>query len=305
MAKKTAVEIDDLLMAMISALGWPFYAFWSFYIALRFISVPQVFSKYLPIIIFILTIYYIVKIIQVLIDYWTHKLVADKEDALEIDASSAKFFRRILKGILWIIAIILVLQNLGYNISTLAAGLGIGGIAIAFALQNILVDIFASFSIHFDRPFQVGDFIVIGEEGGTVKSIGIKSTRLESLQGEELIVSNRELTEARVHNFKRMEKRRVVFNLGVAYETPIKKLKNISNIIKKIGDKIDLVEMDKIYFKEFADFSLIFEIVYFLNSTDFDVFVKAREQINLAIKEAFEKEGIQMAYPTQTVFVKK
>lgn len=141
--------------------------------------------------------------------------------------------------------------------------------------------------------------------GGTVKSIGIKSTRLESLQGEELIVSNRELTEARVHNFKRMEKRRVVFNLGVAYETPIKKLKNISNIIKKIGDKIDLVEMDKIYFKEFADFSLIFEIVYFLNSTDFDVFVKAREQINLAIKEAFEKEGIQMAYPTQTVFVKK
>lgn len=169
MAKKTAVEIDDLLMAMISALGWPFYAFWSFYIALRFISVPQVFSKYLPIIIFILTIYYIVKIIQVLIDYWTHKLVADKEDALEIDASSAKFFRRILKGILWIIAIILVLQNLGYNISTLAAGLGIGGIAIAFALQNILVDIFASFSIHFDRPFQVGDFIVIGEEGGDSK----------------------------------------------------------------------------------------------------------------------------------------
>jgi small-conductance mechanosensitive channel len=304
-AKRTAIEIDDILMAMIGAIGWPFYAFWSFYIALRFISIPQFFYEYLPSIIFVLTIYYIAKIIQVLIDYWTHKLAVEKEEALKIDSSSAKFLRRILKGVLWMITIILILQNLGYNISTIVAGLGIGGIAIAFALQNILEDIFASFSIHFDKPFQIGDFIVMGEEKGTVKSIGMKSTRLQSLQGEELIISNRELTEARVHNFKRMEKRRIVFNLGVAYETPTKKLKKIPDIIRKIGDKIDLVEIDRTYFKEFADFSLNFEIVYFLNSIDFDVFVKTREKINIAIKEVFEKEGIEMAYPTQTVFVKK
>lgn len=304
-AKRTSAGFDDVLIAMVDAVGRPFYILLSLYIALRFVEVPFVVSKYLSIAILIFAIYYIVKAIQVLIDYWTHKLETDKEDSLEIDSSSAKFLRRILKAVLWTIAIILVLQNLGYNISTIVGGLGIGGIAIAFALQNILGDIFASFSIHFDKPFQIDDFIVVGEEMGTVKSIGIKSTRLQSLQGEELIISNRELTEARVHNFKRMDKRRIVFSLGVAYETSTEKLKKIPDIIKKIGDKIDLVEIDRVNFKEFADFSLVFEAVYFLNSTDFDIFVKAREQINLGIKDSFEKEKIEMAYPTQTIFVKK
>jgi len=305
LAKRTSAGFDDLLIAMVDAIGRPFYILLSFYIALRFIEVPFIVSNYLSNAILIFTIYYIVKAIQVLIDYWTHKLAIDEEDSLEIDSSSAKFLRRILKAVLWTIAIILAIQNLGYNISTLVTGLGIGGIAIAFALQNILGDIFASFSIHFDKPFQIDDFIVVGEEMGTVKSIGIKSTRLQALQGEELIISNRELTEAKVHNFKRMNKRRIVFSIGVAYETSTEKLKKIPDIIKKIGDKIDLVEIDRVNFKEFADFSLIFETVYFLNSTDFDIFVKAREQINLAIKDAFEKEKIEIAYPTQTILVKK
>jgi small-conductance mechanosensitive channel len=305
LAKRTSVKFDDILIAMIDAVGWPFYMLLSLYVSFRFVILPQVVDKYFLTVILIISLYYIVKAIQVLIDYWTQKLAIEKEETLEIDSSSAKLLRRILKGILWAIAIILVLQNLGYNISTLMAGLGIGGVAVAFALQNILGDIFASFSIHFDRPFQVGDFIIVGEEKGTVKSIGIKSTRIQSLQGEELIISNRELTEARIHNFKRMDKRRIVFQLGVAYETPTEKLKKIPDIIRKIADKIDFVEINRVYFKEFADFSLNFEVVYFLNSTDFDVYVKVREQINLAIKEAFEKEGIEMAYPTQTVFVKK
>jgi len=305
LAKRTSAGFDDVLIAMVDAIGRPFYVLLSFYIALRFIETPLIVSEFLSKVILIFAIYYIVKAIQVLIDYWTHKLAVEKEEALEIDSSSAKFLRRILKGVLWAIAVILVLQNLGYNISTIVAGLGIGGIAIAFALQNILGDIFASFSIHFDKPFQVGDFIVIGEEMGTVKSIGIKSTRLQSLQGEELIVSNRELTEAKIHNFKRMEKRRIVFGFGVTYETSTEKLKKIPDIIRKIGDKIDLVKIDRVYFKEFADFSLNFEVVYFLNSIDFDVYVKTKEQINLAIKEVFEKEKIEMAYPTQTIFVKK
>jgi len=305
LAKRTSVKFDDILIAMIDAFGWPFYLLLSLYISFRFIVFPEIIYKYFPTVIFIISLYYIVKAIQVLINFWTHKLATEKEEEIEIDSSAAKLLGKVLKVVLWAIALILVLQNLGYNISTIVAGLGIGGIAIAFALQNILGDVFASFSIHFDKPFRVDDFIVVGTEMGTVKSIGIKSTRLQSLQGEELIISNRELTEAKVHNFKKMEKRRIAFNLGVAYGTSTEKLKKIPNIIRKIGEKIDLVEMDRIYFKEFADFSLIFEIVYFLNSIDFDVYVKTREQINLAIKEAFEKEKIEMAYPTQTIFVKK
>ncbi|MEA3452954.1 MAG: mechanosensitive ion channel family protein [Patescibacteria group bacterium] len=303
--KRTSIKFDDVFITMIDAIGKPFYILLSFYVAIRFIEIPWILYGYLSKIILIFAIYYIVKSIQVLIDYWTNKLAVEKKETLEIDSSSAKFLGRILKIILWIIAVILVLQNLGYNISTLVAGLGIGGIAVALALQNVLEDIFASFSIHFDKPFQVDDFIVIGKEMGTVKSIGIKSTRLEALQGEELIISNRELTEARVHNFRRMDKRRILFSIGVAYETSAEKLKKIPSIITKIGDRIDLVNMDRVNFKEFADFSLIFEVVYFLNSTDFNVFVQKREQINLEIKEKFEKEGIEIAYPTQTVFIKK
>ncbi len=304
-AKHTAGKIDDLIMAMVSAIGWPFYVLIAFYASFYFIKIPLIINKYLPTVLFVLAIYYAAKIVQVLIDFWTQKLAQEKEGKLEVDSSSAKFLRRVLKAILWVVAIILILQNLGYNISTLAATLGIGGIAIAFALQNILEDIFASFSIHFDKPFQIGDFIVIGEEKGTIKSIGIKSTRLESLQGEELIVSNRELTQARIHNFKKMAKRRAFFDIGVAVETPTEKLKKIPDIVKKIIEKIELTEFSRTYFKEFSDFSLVFEVLYFFDSIDFDKYVKAREQINLGIKEAFEKEGIKIAYPTQTIFVKK
>ncbi len=305
LAKRTNVKFDDALVAMIDAVSWPFYVILSFYIALRFIELPQAVGQYLPAVIFILIAYYIVKAIQVLIDYWADKLAREKEKNVEIDSSSAKFLRRVLKAILWTIAVILILQHFGYNISTLAAGLGIGGIAIAFALQNILGDIFASFSIHFDKPFQVGDFIVAGDGMGTVKSIGIKSTRLQSLQGEELIISNRELTETRIRNFKRMEKRRIVFNFGVVYKTSTDKLKKIPDIVRKIIDNIDLAELNRVYFKEFADFSLNFEVVYFLNSINFDDYVKVRQEINLTLKDALEKEKIEMAYPTQTIFVKK
>ena len=210
-----------------------------------------------------------------------------------------------LKAILWVVAVVLVLSNLGYNVSTLIAGLGIGGIAIAFALQNILGDLFASFAIYFDKPFQVGDYIIVDDDAGTVKHIGIKSTRIQSRQGEELIISNKELTEARVHNYKKMEKRRIVFTFGVIYETPTQKLKKIPNIIKEIVGKTETAEIDRVFFKEFGEFGLNFEIVYFLKSSDYALFVETQPKINLAIKDSFEKEGIEMAYPTQTVFVKK
>ena len=185
------------------------------------------------------------------------------------------------------------------------AGLGIGGIAIAFALQNILSDIFASFSIYFDKPFKVDDFIIIGDDKGVVKKIGIKSTRIQTLQGEELVISNKELTESRVHNYKKMERRRIVFVFGVTYETPTEKVKKIPSIIKDIIEKTELADIDRVHFKEFADFSLNFEVVYYLKTSDYAEYMDTQQEINLAMKEHFEKEQIEFAYPTQTVFVHK
>jgi len=183
--------------------------------------------------------------------------------------------------------------------------LGIGGLAIAFALQNILEDMFSSFSIYFDRPFQIDDFIVIGDDMGIVKKIGIKSTRIQTLQGEELIISNKELTGKRIRNFKKMEKRRIVFKFGVVYETSTEKLKKIPGIIKDIMDRAELAEIDRVHFKEFGDFSLNFEVIYYIKSREYIDYMNTQQEMNFAIKERFEQEGIEMAYPTQTLYVNK
>ncbi len=212
---------------------------------------------------------------------------------------------KIVRVLVWVIAGLLVMSNLGYNISTLLAGLGIGGLAIAFALQKIFEDIFASFSIFFDKPFQQGDYILIGADSGVVQHIGIKSTRIQTLQGEELIVSNTELTTARVHNYKRMEERRIVFNIGVEYGTNNAKMKQIPEIVKNAITKAKLAKFDRVHFNAFLDSALNFEIVYYMRSSDYTKYMDTQQEINLDIKQSFEKAKIEMAFPTQTVFVKK
>lgn len=303
----TKTELDDLLIKVIDSVGWPFYLFFSLYLAFQFIELLEIIERIVFYAFLILVIYYIIKAIQVLIDYGVQKLIKKKqeEEKEKFDPSIIKLISKIIKILLWGLALIIILQNLGYNITTLVAGLGIGGIAIAFAMQNILGDIFSSFTIYFDKPFQVGDFIIVGEDMGVVKKIGVKSTRIQTLQGEELVMSNKELTEARVHNYKKMEKRRIVFSFGILYETPTEKIKKIPAIVKKIIDEIDIAETDRVHFKDFGDFSLNFEVVYFLNSSDYNKYMDTQEKINLNIKQEFEKEGIEFAYPTQKIFVNK
>ena len=198
-----------------------------------------------------------------------------------------------------------MLSNLGINVTSLVAGLGVGGIAIAFALQNILNDLFSSFAIYFDKPFVVGDFIKIGEHAGTVEKVGIKTTRIRSTTGEELIISNRELTSARVQNFKRLNERRSIFTIGVVYETTAEKLRRIPSIIQTIIESQSLNRFDRVHFKTFGDFSLNFEVSYYVQTTDYKKFMDTQEIVNLKIVEAFEKEGISMAYPTQTIYLEK
>lgn len=301
-ASRTKTKFDDLIIKTIDSIGWPFYLFLSLYVSLKFLNIPAILANIVYYVILIVGIYYIVKGLQIIIDYG-FKRIAEKRQ--ETSPGVIELLRRISKIILWGLAVIIFLQNLGYDITALVAGLGIGGLAIAFALQNILADIFASFSIYFDKPFEIGDFIIIGNDMGTVKKVGIKTTRIQTLQGEELVVSNKELTSTRVHNYKKMEKRRIVFNFGVIYETKTEKLKKIPLIVKEVIDKIDLAELDRVHFNKFGDFSLNYEVVYYLNSSEYNDYMDTQQSINLSIKEHFEKEGIEFAYPTQTVFVNK
>ena len=185
------------------------------------------------------------------------------------------------------------------------AGLGIGGIAIAFALQGILGDLFSSFAIFFDKPFEIGDFIKIGDKSGTVRKIGIKTTRLKSTDGDEIVISNQELTGAVLHNYKKTEERRNVLSLGVTYNTPTDKLKMIPVILKKVIDDAENIRFDRAHFKSFGDFALGFEAVYYVKSGNYTQHMDAQQIVNFAIKEGFDKEGIEIAFPTQTVYVEK
>ena len=302
-ADKTKAEVDDLLIKIVDKIGWHFYIFFAIYAALKFIQVPDAVNIFFTYATPIVVIFIIVRSLQQFVDYGMRKLAKEKE--LETETSVVNVLGRILRGALWGIAFIYIISLFGYDITTVVAGFGVIGIVLAFGLQNILSDVFASFSIFFDKPFEVGDFIIVGDNLGVVKTVGIKSTRIQSLWGQEVVIPNKELTSARINNYKKMERRRVQFSFGVVYDTSAEKLEEILKITKEIVDKIELAELDRIHFKEYGDYSLNYEVVYCVNTSDYNIYMDIQQEINLSLKKRFEKEGIKFAYPTQTVIVSK
>ena len=211
----------------------------------------------------------------------------------------------VVRVAIWSVVLLLMLDNLGVDVTALVAGLGVGGIAIALAAQNILGDLFASLSIVLDKPFVVGDFLIIGEHLGTVEKVGIKTTRLRSLSGEQLVFSNNDLLSSRVRNFGRMYERRIVFSIGVTYQTSADQLKRIPELLKQAVEAQDDVRFDRAHFQKYGDFALIFEIVYYVKSSDYATYMDIQQAINLKIFRDFEEAGIEFAYPTQTLYLQK
>jgi len=301
LAGKTKTDIDDTLVRIVKTIKPPFYLFLSFYLAVRFfLELPAAASRFINVILIVWVVYQVIGAVQVLINYVVRKAMRGEGDDAKV---AAGIVGKIAKVTLWIIGLLLILSNFGVNINSLIAGLGIGGIAIAFALQNILSDVFSSFAIYFDKPFVVGDFIVVGPDKGVVERIGIKTTRIRSLGGEELVISNKEITSARVQNFKQMNERRISFTFGVLYETDNRLLRKIPGIVKDIIENIESTRFDRAHFQSFGDSSLDFEAVYYIESQDYNLYMDIQQEINLGIREEFEKEGIEMAYPTRTVYI--
>ncbi len=201
----------------------------------------------------------------------------------------------------WSIIILTALSALDFEIGPALAGLGVGGIAVALALQNILGDLFASLSIIFDRPFVIGDFIIVGDHMGTVEHVGLKTTRIRSISGEQLIFSNSDLLSARVRNFKRMEERRILFNFGVQYDTGSEKLEAIPQMAKEAVEATENARFDRAHFADFGDSSLDFEVVYFMTVPDFPAYRDAQQSINMELYRRFEEMGISFAFPTRTL----
>lgn len=308
LAKKTKTDFDDVMIEIFRKVKPPFYFFVALYFGIKMLVLPNLLESVISVLFIIAIVYEVIRGLERLVDYFMDKYLARIEKSEESHATSVsmvKTLKLFFRIGLWMVGIIMVLGNLGVNITSLVASLGIGGIAIALALQNILSDIFSSFSIYMDKPFVVGDFIQVDTNRGTVEKIGIKSTRIRTPEGEELIVSNQELTTARVQNFRRMQKRRNQFNLGVVYGISSEKLEKIPGLIKDIVNSVDGAEFDRCNFASYGDSSLNFEVVYFVSSREMRDFMDVNEKVNLEIYKRFEKEKIEFAYPTQTIILEK
>lgn len=227
-------------------------------------------------------------------------LIRDENDS---GSSVAILINMVIKIVIWSVSILILLDNMGVKVSGLIAGFGVGGVALAFAAQSVLRDFFNYFTIFFDRPFEIGDFLVIGEFKGNVEHIGIKTTRLRSLSGELLIFANTDLTGSRVRNYKSMQERRVLFTFGITYQTPVQKLNTITDEIKKIITGIKTARFDRAHFSKFGDSSLDFEVVYYVLSGEYNIYMDIQQDINIKLMMLLKKMKVEFAYPTRTLFM--
>jgi len=304
--QKTETTLDDDILAAVKMIIIIMIVIVGIEYALSPLSILEPYNDTLTGVFLVLQImlgaFVVTKVSNIVIDWYTSRTVH-----IEGKNNHHLLFllKKIVQIVVFVFAILIILYVFHVDLTGAVVGLGVGGIAIAFALQSTLSDFFSAFSIYFDRPFEIGDFIVVGDYSGTVTNIGIKSTRLKLLQGEELVISNKELTTVSVRNFRKLEKRRVTFTIGVTYDTSVEKLRKIPPIIKDIFEKVETADLDRVNFTEFGDFSLKFLVIYYVNSADWGKYLDTQQRINFDIKEAFEHEGIEMAFPTSTIYVKK
>lgn len=229
-------------------------------------------------------------------------LTKRRETADRIGVAAVRAIGITIKVVAWIIIVLLAIQNVfNKNVTALMTGLGVGGIALALAVQNILGDLLAAVAIVFDRPFDVGDFIIVGDVMGTVEQIGLKTTRLRSLSGEQIILGNGELLKSRIRNYKRMYERRATFSLDITYDTPPDVVERIPGMVKTAIEAQPTVRFDRCHFASFAESALRIETVYFVLNPDYNVYMDTQQAINLVLLRQFNVAGIQFAFPTRTV----
>jgi len=305
MVKHSEAPVWPILLATVRRTRWLFILILGLFVGMTILELPEHISKVgssvMVIVLLIQIGMWAAAAVQVMLDQYRQRQLTKDPSGV----TTLNLLNFISKIVIWLFVLLLVLDNLGVNITALVAGLGVGGIAVALALQTILSDLFASLSIVLDKPFVVGDFLNVGDMYGTVDYVGLKTTRLKSLSGEQLVFSNSDLLNSRIRNYGRMYERRVVFNLGVTYQTPREMLIKIPTIVRQAIEKQENTRFDRSHFKEYGNFSLDFESVYYVLGPDYNEYMDIQQAINLDIHEQFEKENIEFAYPTQTLFIEK
>jgi len=300
-AEGTTNNLDDTLVAIIAQIGFPLLYFGAFYATFRSLSWRPSVIAAINVIAGAVVTYAAVRAVIRLAQFALLEVWAKRQPDPAAAARQIRGVLPILTVGVWGIGVVFLLDNLGFEISTVVAGLGITGIAVALGAQAVLGDLFAYVAIMFDRPFELDDFIAVGDSLGTVEAIGIKTTRLRSLSGEQLIFANKDMTDSRVRNYRRMQTRRIEFRFGVLYSTTGEQLREIPRIVRESLSEISATRFDRAHFKSFDDSSLLIEVVYFVLSPDYNVYMDVQQALNLALKERLENLGVGFAFPTRTI----
>lgn len=302
-AKRTAGDFDDFLLEQVAKLRFWFCFSLSLFVSTRHLELPGRLHAALQYFILVTFAVHGVTFLQRLVGYGIEKAYLGRAGADASARSTVKTLQVVARWILWSAGLIFILDNLGFDITAAVAGLGIGGVAVALAAQSILGDLFSAFSIFLDRPFQVGDLVQVGDLRGTVEHIGLKTTRVRSIDGEQLVFANADLTSSRIRNFRQMQERRVIFRIGVTYQTPTEQCRRIPRIVQDVVEAAPGVAFERAHFVSFGDFALLYEIAFRVLSADAVAYLDAQHAILLSLKQRFEIEKIEFAYPTQTLLI--
>lgn len=303
-AARTQTHLDDVILLLVKKIKMIIVAIIAAYLAQKALLIPENLTQVLRIA--------AISAVFLQVALWGNAVIAfylsmttQRAGQQDVNISARRALAFLSRLILWSLVFTLLLENLGVRLSPLLAGIGIGGIAVALALQNILGDLFCYVAIIMDKPFVAGDFLVIDNLMGTVERIGLRTTRLRSLSGELLVFVNHDLVGSRVHNYKTLRERRIVMKFGVVYETTLEKLRRIPQIVKDIFARMDQTRLDRVHFAQLGDSSLGFEVAYYVLTDDYNTYMDAQQEVNLSLMEQFGKEGIDFAYPTQTLHIRQ
>ncbi|ARF49871.1 mechanosensitive ion channel family protein [Pantoea stewartii] len=293
------VRFTGILVEILRSTSHLLLLIFSLLIALRFIDLPDSWRSTVSHSWFLALIVQLALWIDCGIRLWLKSLL---RDPLHVrNPVTTVILGILLRVVVWVMMLLAILSNMGIDITALVASLGVGGIAIALAIQTVLSDVFASLAIGFDKPIEHGDFIVFGDIAGTIEHIGLKTTRLRSLSGEQIVCSNTILLQQTIHNYKRMQQRRLVFTFGISYATPSEQVREISELVKTIIQGIEMTRFDRAHFLAFDDSKLTFEVVYFVLSADYNVYMDIQQEINLQLMAALEERNIRFAFPIRQV----
>jgi len=293
------VRFTSILVEILRSTSQLLLLIFSLLIALRFVDVPASWDGFISHGWFLAFAVQLAMWIDCGIRLWLHNLLRDPVHVR--NPVTTVILGILLRVVVWVMMLLAILSNMGINITALVASLGVGGIAIALAIQTVLSDVFASLAIGFDKPFEHGDFIVFGDIAGSIEHIGLKTTRLRSLSGEQIVCSNTILLQQTIHNYKRMQQRRIVFRFGLSYGTPSAQVREVSDLVKSIIQGIELTRFDRAHFFAFEDSKLTFEVVYFVLDADYNKYMDIQQEINLQLMAALEQRDVRFAFPIRQV----